>query len=144
MFPNSYDDDSVLLGDLQDQKSLILSQACADVDTTLFFESVVGLAVPTYLRLEDELVYVTDSDPATSSLTVERPANAASHLLGTAAIKEPEFVAEVAANYGNTGENLRNRAREHVGRTAGAIRHDELDRLLGIRSRGIRRRCNYC
>ncbi len=84
-FPTSYDDDSTLLGDLQDQKNLVLNFPCADVDTRLFFESIAEVSVPTYLRIQNELIRVTGLDEGDQSLTVVRGAGAANYLKGETA-----------------------------------------------------------
>ena len=83
-FPLSYDDKNDLLGDLADQKTLVLRASCTNTDTTLLFETVVGVDVPTWMRLGDELVYVT-SVTANSAEVLRDPETATSHDVGEAA-----------------------------------------------------------
>jgi hypothetical protein len=82
-FPTSYDDDSTLIGDLADQKTLILRAPCTNVDTLLRFETIVGVSVPTYIRLGNELIYMTGSSD--NNATVVRPGNATAHNTGDSA-----------------------------------------------------------
>ncbi len=80
----NYDTDALLYGDLADQKTLILNKPCTSEETELFFETVVGVSAPTFIRMEDELILV--SQTKASSLMVTRdPSQAMPHVIGTAA-----------------------------------------------------------
>ena len=75
-YPTEYDDNA-FLGPLVDQKALALSLAVDDVSTTLKFDSIAEVPLPTYLRIDtlvgltlaSEVVYVTEASEQYSEFT---------------------------------------------------------------------------
>ena len=60
-YPTSYDSDTELLGNLVDQRTLVLSEGVEADDTTLSFETLADLPLPTYIRIGTELVYAPEA-----------------------------------------------------------------------------------
>ena len=58
-YPDAFDNDLSLYGDLQDQRNLSLIVDATDTATTLYFDGIEGVDLPTYILFMDgEIIYV--------------------------------------------------------------------------------------